>query len=158
MTDDACGAETAAGTPCQLPPSRDDGRCHNHTETEDRMRAGRPSKFDEKRDEVLEAAREPIKTRDVAHSVGIGKSTLYDWLDEYEDFSDSFKRARADAARDLVRDGLADDDVDTSMVRFLLERTFDYVKTEKRELDVEADVTQRLSNGFEFEFSDPEDE
>lgn len=99
-----------------------------------RANGGRPSKFtDENREKILETAKEPIKTRDVARSVGVGKSTLYDWLDEHPDFSDSFKRARSEAARELVRDGLADPDVDTSMVRFLLERTFEYVKTERLE-------------------------
>jgi len=135
MTDDdadQCGAETAAGTPCQHPASREDGRCHHHTDLNP-MRGGRPSKFEDHRDDVIEAARDPIKTRDVARSVGIGKSTLYDWLDERPEFSDAFRRARAEAARDLVDRGLADPDVDTGMIRFLLERTFDYTKTQELE-------------------------
>ena len=97
------------------------------------MRGGRPSKFDDVKDDVLAAAAEPIKTRDVAQSAGIGKSTLYDWLDERPEFSDTFRRKRAQAARDLVARGLEDPDVDTRMVTFLLERTFDYIKEQKVE-------------------------
>jgi len=133
MTDDICGAETADGSPCQLPPSEDDGHCWNHT-AEDRSIGGRPSKFADHRDDILEAAREPIKTRDVARTAGVGKSTLYDWLDEHDEFSDAFRRARSAAARDLVTRGLEDPDVDTSMIRFLLERTFDYTKTQELEV------------------------
>jgi len=133
MTDtDTCGAPTGDGGVCQLPASRDDGHCHHHTET-DALNVGRPSKFEDHRDDVLEAAREPIKTRDVARSVGIGKSTLYDWLDEHADFSDAFRRARSDAARELVHRMLEDPDVDTSAIKFLLERTFEYTKTQELE-------------------------
>ena len=135
MTDD-CGYVKDDGEPCELPASRDDGRCHHHTE-EDPMRGGRPSKFADHREDILEAAHEPIKTRDVARTAGVGKSTLYDWLDEHDDFSDAFRRARSEAARELVQRGLDDPDTDTSMVRFLLERTFEYTKTE--ELDIGGD-------------------
>lgn len=137
MTDDVCGAETTRdGTPCQLPPSEPDGRCWNHTD-EDPSIGGRPSKFEDHREAVLEAAREPIKTRDVARTAGVGKSTLYDWLDAHPEFSDAFRRARSEAARELVQRGLEDPDVDSGMIRFLLERTFDYTKTQ--DLNVEGD-------------------
>jgi transposase len=134
-TDDVCGEPTADGDPCQHPPTESDGRCWHHTEIdEDRMEAGRPSTFEDHRDDLLEAAREPIKTRDVARTAGVGKSTLYDWLDAHPEFSDAFKRARSEAARELVARGLDDPDVDTGMIRFLLERTFDYTKTQELEV------------------------
>lgn len=126
--DDICGADTdTTDQPCQ----HDAGSCPIH---DGGANPGRPSKFEDKRDAVLDAAREPIKTRDVAQSVGIGKSTLYDWLNDHDEFSDAFRRARANAARELVRQGLQDPNIDTSMVRFLLERTFDYTKTEEYDL------------------------
>jgi hypothetical protein len=131
---DTCGYDTADGQPCELPASRDDGRCHHHTDTGEQASGGRPSKFDDHRDAILEAAHEPIKTRDVARTAGVGKSTLYDWLDARPDFSDAFRRARSEAARTLVRRGLDDPETDTSMVRFLLERTFDYTKTQELEV------------------------
>jgi hypothetical protein len=134
MTDDTdiCGAPTGDGGECQNPATEGDscwidahgGHVDGH---------GRPSKYESHRDDVLEAAREPIKTRDVARSVGIGKSTLYDWLDEHDDFSDAFRRARSDAARELVHRMLEDPDVDTSAIKFLLERTFEYTKTQELE-------------------------
>lgn len=135
MTDEICGYEGTDGDrSCQNPATEGDS-CWIEAHGGDVSGHGRPSKFADHRDELLEAAGEPIKTREVARTAGVGKSTLYDWLDEYDDFSDAFKRARSQAARDLVRRGLEDPDVDTSMIRFLLERTFDYVKTEKREVD-----------------------
>ena len=138
MTDDVCGYPTANDTPCQHPTTDDgdsdrcwvDGHNESDTTTDD---PGRPSKFDEHREAVLEAAEEPIKTLDVARTAGVGKSTLYDWLDEYEEFSDAFRRARSRAARTLVQRGLEDPDVDTRMVTFLLERTFDYIQKQEVE-------------------------
>lgn len=150
---DVCGYPTADDSPCQH-PTTDDGdadRCwidaHNESDV-DGDQPGRPSMFDEYREALLEAAEEPIKTRDVARTAGVGKTTLYEWLDEHEDFADAFKRARSRAARDLVHRGLEDPDVDTSVIRFLLERTFDYTKTQEIEhsgevdLDVEADFSE----------------
>jgi AcrR family transcriptional regulator len=140
MTDnDRCGFKKPDGEPCQLPASQPDECCHHHTD-HDPMRGGRPSKFDDCREDILDAARDPIKTRDVARTAGVGKSTLYDWLDEHDNFSDAFRRARSQAARGLVKRGLDDPDTDTRMVTFLLERTFDYIKTERREVDGELDL------------------
>lgn len=132
MTDDTCGASTPTG-PCNNPATEGD-HCWIDSHGGDVDGHGRPSKFEDHREEILEAAKEPIKTRDVARSVGVGKSTMYDWLDQNEDFSDAFRRARSEAARELVRRGLEDPDVDTGMIRFLLERTFDYTKTQEMEL------------------------
>lgn len=132
MTDsETCGHETPTG-PCKN-PATDGEHCWIDSHGGDVGGHGRPSKFEDTKDDLLAAAREPIKTRDVARSVGIGESTLFDWLDQYDDFSESFRRARAEAARDLVARGLEDPDVDTSMVRFLLERTFKYIKTQEIE-------------------------
>jgi len=135
MTDDICGYDTPSG-PCQNPATEGD-HCWIDAHGGDVSGHGRPSKFEDHREAVLDAAHEPIKTRDVARTAGVGKSTLYDWLDEHDYFSDAFRRARSAAARDLVQRGLEDPDVDTSMIRFLLERTFDYTKTQ--ELEVEGD-------------------
>jgi len=140
MTDDICGAETSStDDPCQHPAGSCPVPSHGADDVDENPQ-GRPSKFQDKRDAVLEAAEDPIKTRDVARTAGIGKSTLYDWLDDHEEFSDAFRRARSRAARTLVERGLEDPDADTRMVTFLLERTFDYIKTERRELDGELDL------------------
>jgi len=128
--DDRCGAVCTDGSPCENPA----GSCPWHG-TDNPPSNGRPSIFEDHREDLLDAAREPIKTRDVARTAGVGKSTLYEWLDEYDDFSDAFKRARSQAARELVQRGLEDPDVDTSMIRFLLERTFQYTKSQDLTVD-----------------------
>jgi len=128
--DDICGStDTTSGEPCQNPT----GSCPWH-DTDEVPDTGRPSKFEDYREAILNAAQEPIKTRDVARTAGVGKSTLYAWLDEYDEFSDAFERARSEAARTLVERGLNDPDVDHATVRFLLERTFDYTKTQELEV------------------------
>lgn len=135
MTDEQCGAIKNDGEPCEYAASYEDGKCGIHSKHNDGPGPGpgRDSTFEDHRDELLEAAREPIKTRDVARTAGVGKTALYDWLDEHESFADKFTRARSEAARELVERGLEDDDVDTRMIQFLLERTFDYTKTQELE-------------------------
>lgn len=134
--EDVCGYEKADGEPCQLPASREDGRCHHHTEIdEERANGGRPSIFDEYRDDVIEAAEDGLTIEGCARTAGVGVSTLYEWLDEREDFAEAFNRARARGERRLIRQALTDDDVDERTARFLLERSFGYTKSQELELE-----------------------
>lgn len=136
MTDDVCGYEKADGEPCQLPASREDGRCHHHTEIDgERANGGRPSIFEEYRDDVIEAAEDGLTIEGCARTAGVGVSTLYEWLDEREDFAEAFNRARARGERRLIRQALTDDDVDERTARFLLERSFGYTKSQELELE-----------------------
>jgi AcrR family transcriptional regulator len=136
--DDICGYEKDDNEPCQLPASREDGRCHHHTEIGgERANGGRPSIFEEYRDDVIDAAEDGLTVEGCARTAGVGVSTLYEWLDEREDFAEAFNRARARGERKLIRQALTDDDVDERTARFLLERSFGYTKSQ--ELALEGD-------------------
>ncbi|MFW6435997.1 MAG: hypothetical protein ACOCY1_06400, partial [Halovenus sp.] len=88
-----------------------------------------------------------INLKQVANKGGVSRSTLYKYLDEHEDFSDSFKRARGKAADRLVQRALdPDDDIDVRFARFLLERSFKFIKTERQEVDLQADVDQTTTH------------
>jgi len=133
--DDVCGAIKNDGEACTFPSKYDDGRCGIHSEHNDSSGGGRPSKFTDCREDLLDAADSFKNVRQVANSGGVDESTLYLYLDEHDQFSKSFKRARAKAADRLIQRGLDDDDdIDMSFVRFLLERSFKFVKTERKEI------------------------
>jgi hypothetical protein len=143
MTDEeVCGAIKNDDEPCDYTPKYDDGRCGIHTDKTETDPGGRPSKFDEVKEDLLDAADGYINLKQVANRGGIHKSTLFRYLDEHEDFCDRFKRARGDAADRLVQRALDPrDEIDTSFARFLLERSFKFIKTERQEVDLNADVT-----------------
>lgn len=137
MTDDICGAECADGTPCEHPAGSCPVSSHGDTTSDSDATdaGGRPSKFTEdRRDQIKQAARNGTTVEGCARAAGIGPSTLYEWLDEYPEFSEAFERARARGEQRLVEE-VADDDP-----KFILERSYDYVKTEKREVEMDADV------------------
>jgi len=139
MTDETCGYEKADGTPCELPASRDDGRCHHHTDIEgERANGGRPSLLDEYEDDIYVGARQGMTLEGCARLAGIDESTLHRWINKYEDFRKSLRRARAQGELKRLQS------VNDAGSRFVLERSFGYVKTEKRELE---DVTDG-SDGF----------
>lgn len=87
---------------------------------------GRPSKLKKCEDDLFAAAREGLTYEGIARVAGVGVSTLHEWRDKYEDFSESLERARAKAERELIGD------VDAE---FVLERSYGYTKTEKKELE-----------------------
>lgn len=139
MTDeDICGAETAStDEPCQHPAGSCPVSSHQDdvSGTDRDGAGGRPSKFtDDRRDRIKEAARRGTTVEGCARAAGIHPSTLYDWLDEYPEFSEAFNRARAEGEQRLVEDVAVEDP------KFILERSYDYVKTEKREVELDADV------------------
>ena len=142
--DDICGAETAStDEPCQHPA----GSCPvtSHSEDVEENPQGRPSKFsDERAQAAIEAAREGLSKAGCERAAGIGDGTLNNWLEanptftteegETRQFFRAFRRARRAGESELVRGGLYDDDVDSSMAKFLLASSFDYKKTEQREV------------------------
>ena len=104
MTDDTdtCGHETGDGTPCELPASRPDGKCHHHTDTED-THTGRDPKLTRERQEQIAADIENGASITAAcRQAGINRATFYNWMDSgedqeeglYADFFDRVVRAR----------------------------------------------------------------
>jgi transposase-like protein len=150
---DICGADTTGKEPCRN-PAGENGRCwipsHQPDAGEDVQNPhGRPSKLDEYEDDIIEAAREGLTYEGIARVAGIGLSTLNDWRDQYDDFSAALERARSHAERELIQD------VDPE---FVLERSYDYVKTEKREVELDADVDGSHDVTADFVTYRPEDE
>lgn len=149
MTDDICGYEdTTTDHPCQHPA----GSCPvpSHSDPDADNPQGRPDSYTEDRAaEVLAAAESGLSKGGCARSAGVTRDTLNRWLDKnpaYEDreFRAAFARARARGERRLVTAPLKDDpddpvDIDGQHARFLLSTSFDYVKTEKRELENTGD-------------------
>jgi hypothetical protein len=135
MTGDTiCGADTTGEQPCQN-PAGENGRCwipsHN-PDSDDENPHGRPSQLDKYEEDILNAAKEGLTYEGIARVAGIGVSTLHEWRGENDDFSESLERARSKAERELIQD------VDAE---FVLERSYDYVKTERREIEADVDQT-----------------
>lgn len=127
--DEQCGAETQAGEPCKLPA----GSCPHH-ETE----SGWPRKLREREEDILEAARRGTTKEGCARVAGVSEQTLYNWLNTYIEFFESFTRARAKGEQVLL------EHEDTSP-EFLLERSYDYTKTQ--EIEHSGDVVHEHGLG-----------
>lgn len=153
MTDDSCGTTKNDGEPCDYAAKYDDGRCGIHTEETDTEAGGRPSKFEDVKNDLLDAADGFLNLKQVANKGGIHKATLFRYLDEHEEFCDRFKRARGDAADRLVQRALdPEDEIDIQFARFLLERSFKFIKTERQEVDMDASHSIDASEGVTAEF------
>ena len=141
MTDsNTCDHPTADGTPCELPATRSDGRCHHHTDAEERRNGGREWAISEDdHEDILDAAEQGLSKSGCARSAGASLKSLRRYLDEHPDFRRSFARARARGEQRLARAGLVDPETDTQMAKFLLSTSFDYIKTEKREVENTGD-------------------
>lgn len=152
MTDRTCGYEdTTNGHPCKreagLGTGREIGPCWEHLDLQ-----GRPSTFtDEIAREAIEVASDPVSQSGVARAIGVHEATLRSWLDRspdfvdedgaVQDFSRAFMRARAEPERLLTRGPLLQsDEIDGQHARFLLGTAFKYVKTERREVDLDQSV------------------
>lgn len=89
-------------------------------------------------DEILGAASMGKSKRGCARAAGVSLSQLQRYLEAHEDFRVSFERARARGESQLIEGGLRDDDVDSSFAKFLLASSFEYKKTEKKEVTGEG--------------------
>lgn len=132
MTEDICGAECADGTPCQNPA----GSCGvpSHSDPGAENPHGRPSKLQEYEDDILTGARQGMTLEGCARLAGVPEQTLHRWIKEHEGFRESLNRARAQGELKHLQS------VNDAGSRFILERSFGYVKTEKREVNLDADV------------------
>jgi hypothetical protein len=144
VSDDVCGYPTAKGTPCQH-PTTDDGdadRCyidaHNEADTESGD-PGRDWSIDEAdHDDILEAAELGASKAGCARAAGVEKSVLHRYLNAHDEFRNAFARARARGEQRLLRGPLIGDDAGPDMdgqhARFILSTSFEYAKTERKEL------------------------
>jgi len=139
MTEDICGAECTDGTPCEHPA----GSCPvpSHSDQDADNPQGRDfSLSEEDHETILQAARDGKSKSGCARAAGVSHTELRRYLDAHEQFRSAFRRARGRGEEKLIEGGLYDDDVDSSMAKFLLSSSFDYTKTEKREVEMDADV------------------
>jgi len=151
VSDDICGYPTADGSPCQN-PAGENGRCwipsHNPGD-DDANPQGRDFKIDESdHDDILEAARMGASKAGCARAAGVDKASLLRYLDAHDQFRTAFMRARHEGERTLVKGPLISDDhnkgpdgveIDGQHARFLLSTSFDYVKTERQEVEHAGD-------------------
>jgi hypothetical protein len=141
MSDDTdiCGAETLDGSPCEHPagscpvPSHDDPDADNPQ--------GRDFVLGpDDHDDILQAARDGMSRAGCARAAGVSRQDLDRYVDAHPEFRTAFMRARHEGERKLVTGALwseegAPREMDGQHARFLLSTSFDYVKTEKRELE-----------------------
>lgn len=141
MTEETCNAVKNDGEPCTYAAKYDDGKCGIHTD-ETKHGPGRPSEVAKHTDDILVGARQGMTMEGCARLAGVDESTLYRYLDKNDEFRKSLKRARAQGELKHLQS------VNDRGSQFLLERSFGYVKTEKREImgedggaiDVTSDV------------------
>ena len=148
MSDGICGAPTTNGEPCQNPTTEngDPNRCWipSHNDPEADNPHGREFAIDESdHDAILEAARDGMSKSGCARAAGTGPDELRRYLDAHPDFRDAFMRARSKGERELVRRALYEDpdgpDINDQHARFLLSTSFNYVKTERQEVEHSGD-------------------
>lgn len=117
-----CGAPTTKGGKCQ----NDADSCPWHG-VDNPPDNGRPSLLDEYKDDILVGARQGMALAGCARLAGIDESTLHRWINKYEDFRKSLKRARAQGELQHLQS------VNDSGSRFILERSFGYTKSQEIE-------------------------
>lgn len=130
MSDETCDAVKNDGEECEYAAKYDDGKCGIHTDEKENT-VGRPSEIAEREDEILAGARKGMTMEGCARLAGVDESTLYRHLDKNDSFRKSLKRARAEGELQHI------ESVDNNGSQFLLERSYGYVKTEKREVEAE---------------------
>jgi len=129
---ETCTATKNNGEPCEYAAKYEDGKCGIHSDHNEGP--GRPSKLDEHWDDILTGARQGMTLQGCARLAGVDESTLHKWKNENEEFSKSLKRARAQGELKHLQS------VNDAGSRFVLERSFGYVKTEKRELEHSGEI------------------
>lgn len=126
-----CGStDTKSGEPCGTPARL--CQWHDSGTPPDN---GRPSILDDHWEDILHAARQGMTLEGCARLAGVDESTLHRWINKHSDFRKSIKRARAEGELQHLQR------VNDKGSRFILERSFGYVKTEKREIDAEHEHT-----------------
>ena len=136
---ETCNATKNDGDPCEYAAKYEDGKCGIHTDHNPRQDpGGRPSLLDEYEDDIMVGARQGMTLEGCARLAGVDESTLHRWINDNEDFRKSLKRARAQGELKRIQT------VNESGSRFILERSFGYVKTEKRELEHSGEVSGSL--------------
>jgi len=155
--DELCGAECADGTPCEHPAGSCPVPSHDSDEDDDVENHGRPSAFSDKLARRAIAAAEKGKSESgIEREVGVGDRTIFGddgWVDQghtfvdadgtERDFSRALRRARARGEDEWLTEGRGEEG-DSSFAKFMLASSYDYKKTEKRE--VEADVDQTTTH------------
>ena len=147
--DELCGAETSKGGTCQNPA--DSCPWHN---TDNPPENGRPfSLSEDDHEDILEAAKMGASKAGCARAAGVAPNVLNRYLqaDEHADFRQAFTQARAKGEQrlltgPLMQDKNADQYMDGQHARFLLSTSFDYKKTEKRELTGEDGEAIKVSS------------
>lgn len=133
-TDDICGEiKESDGEPCEYTPKYEDGKCGIHTDENDGP--GRPSEVAKHEEDILTGARQGMTMQGLARLAGVDESTLHRYLNKEKnaDFRKSLKRARAQGELQHLQS------VNDSGSRFVLERSYGYQKTEKKELEHSGD-------------------
>jgi len=151
--DDICGAPTGDDEPCQNPATEGDS-CWIESHGGHASGHGRPSAFTDKRARAAVAAAEKGKSESgVEREVGVGERTIFGpegWIEQdltftdtdgtERDFSRALRRARAQGEDEWIREGRGEVG-DSSFAKFMLSTSYDYVKTERREIEAEVDQT-----------------
>jgi|AKVG01.1.fsa_nt_gi hypothetical protein len=145
LSNDTCGHITNDGTRCQKSGNKKDGKCYIHSDHEE-VNMGAPSKFDDAKDDLLSNAEEYITTKQVAQGAGVSKQTLYNYIQMHDDFAEEFRRRRSQASQNLIQDALTGE-VDSSFAKFLLQTSFDFIKTEEKLVD-ENHSKDNFDDGF----------
>jgi len=145
MSDGTCGYEKDDGVPCRLPASRDDGRCHHHTDIDgERENGGRPSVMDDHKERIVfTAVGSGLKVKHQASLAQVSPDTLrrhaccISDLREAEieaddpcDFCEQYAQAHARGAMDVL---------DDCRPEFVASASYGYTKTEKTELENTGD-------------------
>ena len=126
---ETCNATKNDGDPCEYAAKYEDGKCGIHTDHNPRQDpGGRPSLLDEYEDDIMIGARQGMTLEGCARLAGVAEKTLHSWINNNEEFRKSLKRARAQGELKHLQT------VNDRGSQFLLERSFGYVKTEKREI------------------------
>lgn len=141
---DTCGADTTGDAPCQNPTTEDGdpARCwipsHNDPDAENPH--GRDFALSEDdHDDILDAAKMGASKAGCARAAGVDEASLRRYLDAHDDFRRAFAQARAEGEQRLLRGPLfreedARREMDGQHARFLLSTSFDYKKTERKEV------------------------
>ena len=147
MSDEKCGVEQGNGKLCDNPIKYADGKCGVHTDVTDSS-PGRPTKFNDERARLaIEAALEGKSVAGCERAAGVGQKTVGGWLEQNHtfetgegliaDFSQAFAQARAGGESRCIENARREDG-DASFEKFMLASSYDYKKTEQREVTGEG--------------------